>query len=276
MKQCQPEFERDEKLRSAFVREIALRQLSDSKAPHANQEGGNTIPKRLVQYWHDLTEVPADVLTCMNSWSRLADQGIEHHLFSDESASAYIAETFSDRELRAFARCEHPAMRSDYFRMCYLLVEGGLYVDADDVLVGDDWKWIFEGARLKLQPLCYDLEANAMAASSDIWQREVPATQRVFYVNNNPMAAPPRHALLRRALESATAKLLEVSCCKDIQATTGPGNMTAALTAHAWELREAGVPADFEFLRDWEVITEVCWNLSYRNDTRNWRNVYGC
>ena len=48
-------------------------------------------------------------------------------------------------------------MQADYFRLCYLLVEGGFYVDADDVCVGTDIGWLFEDGRLKLQPLCYDM-----------------------------------------------------------------------------------------------------------------------
>jgi len=157
-----------------------------------------------------------------------------------------------------------------------VLAEGGLYVDADDVLLGDGWKRIFLDGRLKVHPLCYDISAGAMVPSADIWEPDLPTANRIFYVNNNPIAAPAGHPLLRRALHDATTKLLDDDRFPEIQSTTGPGNLTAALAAHAHELRLAGAPADFELLRDWDSIAEMRWDLSYRSDARNWRNVYGC
>jgi len=44
-------------------------------------------------------------------------------------------------------------MQSDYFRLCYILVEGGLYVDADDVYQGMDIDYLFTDSRLKINPL---------------------------------------------------------------------------------------------------------------------------
>jgi hypothetical protein len=52
-------------------------------------------------------------------------------------------------------------MQADYFRLCYVLVEGGIYVDADDVCVGTDIGWLAEDGRLKLQPLCYDIATGS-------------------------------------------------------------------------------------------------------------------
>jgi hypothetical protein len=31
--------------------------------------------------------------------------------------------------------------------------------------------------------------------------------------------------------------------------------------------------SDFELLLDWEEIAEPCWDLAYRSDVRNWRNM---
>ena len=112
--------------------------------------------------------------------------------------------------------------------------------------------------------------------SADIWRTDLPPGDRVFYVNTDPIAAPAGHPVLQRALERATDRLLGSEGFLEIQATTGPGNLTAALAAHARQLQIAGYPFDFELIRDWDAIAEMRWELSYRNDERNWRNVYGC
>ena len=115
-----------------------------------------------------------------------------------------------------------------------------------------------------------------MVSAKDIWRTDLPKGDRVFYVNNDPIAAPANHPILQRALDRATGKLLDKNRFPDIQSTTGPGNFTAALAAHARDLELMGQPCDYELLRDWDSIAEMRWDLSYRNDDRNWRNVFGC
>lgn len=276
MDRCEFDFEANQEVRSAFIREITLRQIERSSSGAFGEASRKQIPRQLVRYWHDPADLPADVRECLNSWDRLEDEGFEFHLFNDATAASYIAEAYGNRESQAFARCGHPAMRSDYLRMCFVLAEGGLYVDADDVLLGDGWKTLFRDGRLKVQPLCYDISAGAMAVSADIWRADLPAADRVFYVNNDPIAAPPGHPVLRRALDVATSKLLDNEWDAEIQSTTGPGNLTSALATHAQLLLSTGAPPDFELLTDWDSIAEMRWDLSYRNDERNWRNVYGC
>lgn len=272
-----PGFEECERLRSAFIRALTLQQFERS-ARLAEELCTETalIPKRLIRYWHDPSDVPEDVRVCLNSWDRLGNEGFEFCMFDDSSAAEYIADAYGERERQAFARCSHPAMRCDYLRMCFVLAEGGLYVDADDVLLGDDWRRIFRDGRLKVQPLCYDVPAAGMLPAAEIWQADLPTDGRIFYVNNDPIAAPANHPVLRRALVRATDKLLAGELFPEIQATTGPGNFTAALAAHARHLELAGRPCDFELLRDWGTIAETRWNLTYRGDARNWRNVFGC
>jgi mannosyltransferase OCH1-like enzyme len=267
-------FEDDDRLRSAFIRDLTLQQLERSAAsssPALAQSA--SIPKTLIQYWHDPNDIPDDVRVCLSSWGHLREGGFEFKMFNDISASSYIADKYGARELAAFGRCHHPAMRSDYLRMCFVLAEGGLYVDADDVLLGDDWKYIFRSSDLKVQPLCYDVPSDSMVSAAEIWRADLPVYGRIFYVNNDPIAAPADHPILRRALARATEKLLGEHKLSEIQSTTGPGNFTAALAAHARELWAAGAPMDFELLHNWETIAETRWELSYRDDARNWRHV---
>jgi mannosyltransferase OCH1-like enzyme len=198
-------------------------------------------------------------------------------MFGDASAAAYIAERYGPREVAAFARCRHPAMRSDYLRMCFVLAEGGLYVDADDVLLGGGWEHVFRDGTLKVQPLCYDVSVGSMVSAAELRRTDLPTGGRIFYVNNNPIAAPAGHPVLWRALARATDRLLGDETAPEIQSTTGPGNLTAVLAAHAGESqdREAPKVPDFELLLDWEQVAEPCWELAYRQDGRNWRNMNG-
>ena len=266
-------FEEDHALRSAFIRELTLEQLAVGAIAHI--QGSRTkIPRTLVRYWHDLQALPDDVRACLESWGRLRLEGFEFRMFDDKSAAPYVAANFGCRERAAFDRCRHPAMRSDYLRLCFILAEGGLYVDVDDVLgAGNGWTRLFDDDRLKIQPLCYDISAGGMVRSAAIWRADLSTAERIFYVNNNPIVAPRGHPVVRGALARATDRLLSDDPRPEIQETTGPGNLTAALAAHASELRLRGEGPDFALLKDWEAIAETRWELSYRDDERNWRNM---
>lgn len=277
MTRSQSNVEESETSRSAFIRELILNQIQDTGDATAIVDFKEpAIPRKLLRYWHDPSDLPDDVRECLASWDGLADEGFQFFMHDDFTAANYIARVYGEREKRAFTRCKHPAMRSDYLRLCFMHAEGGLYVDADDVLLGDGWKHLFVDNRLKLQPLCYDITAGGMLEAADIWKPEIVSEGRNFYVNNDPLAAPAGHPLLKRALNRATEKLLGDDPFPEIQVTTGPGNLTIAIAAHARQLQSQGLPFDFIFLKNWDSIAEMRWNLSYRGDERNWRNVYGC
>ena len=102
---------------------------------------------------------------CIRSWEPLRGLGFERIVFDDASARWFIERQFGPQYAAAFDVCYHPAMRCDYFRLCYILAMGGFYVDADEVFLGPfDESW-FHGNRLKVQPLCYDRSTDAMVRS---------------------------------------------------------------------------------------------------------------
>src|ERR1700730_10750757 len=88
--------------------------------------------------------------------------GFERWLFDDVTAARFIAEHFSALHVLAFKKCQHPAMRSDFFRYAFMLKVGGFYVDADDVYLGGPIERLLGDGRLKLQPLCYDIATDSM------------------------------------------------------------------------------------------------------------------
>lgn len=263
-------FEDNDQLRSDCVRLLLAGHRPFDAGPSTHP---SAIPKILVRFWHDLTQVPGDVRGCMDSWETLREQGFGIYDFDDHSAAAFINEAFGRSVLEAFHRCGHPAMRSDFFRLCFILVRGGFYVDTDDVLVGNSWPALLRDGRLKLQPLGYDIPRECMVPTDELWSRESEGVNRIFYVNNNPLVAPPDHPLIKRALARATEALLKhAQARRDVQSTTGPGNLTAALVAHTRELAVRQQPLDFEFIRSWNDVASTKWDLAYRDDERNWRN----
>lgn len=256
----------DHTLRSEFMRSLI------AVGPDSHPTGGApVVPRLIVQYWNDTNAIPADVQDCLNSWAELESVGFERSLFDDVTAADFIAEHFTQRHVLAFERCQHPAMRADYFRLCFILERGGFYVDADDVYLGQSVSALLRGNELKLQPLCYDIATDSML-DPVVEAKASEPPERIFYVNNNPLVAPAGHSIIKKALERTTFSILSSSSNqRDIQSLTGPGNLTATLVEHA-AAQLPGTIADFVLFEGWGSIAESKWPLEYRTDQRNWRN----
>jgi mannosyltransferase OCH1-like enzyme len=255
--------------RSEFIRKLVQRRLDQ---PSITGQYRHLIPRTIVQFWHDLRQLPHDVGECIDSWTCWETSGFKHHLFDEHTAKTFIGSSLGTRYERAFERCYHPSMHADYFRLCYLLVEGALYVDADDVCVTTDISWLFDDGRLKLQPLCYDMASNQMVKPSVFLGTDVYDPHWIFYFNNNPLVASRGHPIIERALSQAT-HLLEAAGKEElpeIQATTGPGNLSKSIfdLGTTWG---RDIESDLVVLRDWDSLAVSRWPLSYRDDARNWR-----
>lgn len=257
----------DDSLRSQYIHGIVSEniRINEGKAHHE-------IPKVIVQFWHNIAEIPTDVQECIDSWESLGSRGFKRVLFDESSARNFILKEMGDSNVSVFERCHHPAMKCDYFRLCYLLVHGGFYVDADEVYQGLDVDHLFQDGTLKIQPLCYDNETGEMVSPSGFIGRKEYSPDWTYYVNNNPLIAPANHPVIRLALDRATNIILNNPIEElEIQSTTGPGNLTASLVKHSTILESNCEPIDFTVLPNWDEISISKWPLSYRNDDRNWR-----
>lgn len=255
--------------RSEFIRKLVQSNLNQNRVVETYKK---PIPKTIVQFWHDLQQLPKDVEECIASWSRWEKEGFERRIFDRYSAKNFIRDSLGERYESAFERCYHPAMQADYFRLCYLLVEGGFYVDADDVCVGSDINWLFEDGRLKIQPLCYDITSGTMVKPSVFLCADAYDPHWIFYVNNNPLVVSSSHPIIEYALTQATT-LLEAAgddTFPEIQSTTGPGNLSKSIY-HLGTTSVIGVERDLVILRDWDSTAVSKWPLSHREDARNWR-----
>lgn len=230
------------------------------------------IPKVLIQYWHNLNEVPQDIKSCLFSWSTIKKQGFKKLLFDDNAAKTFISQEFDNSYVLAYENCHHPAMRCDYFRLCYIYKKGGFYVDADEFFQGNDCNSFYQDNYLKIQPFCYDIGNQSMVPPDMFFLNDCPSQNLIFYINNNPIIAPAYHPVIRLALHRATRLLLSSRVdINDIQSITGPGNLTACLVLHSLKIKDSSTPVDFMFLPEWEKTSICQWELKYRNDERNWR-----
>lgn len=255
--------------RSEFIRKLVQ---SRSLERCIADQFAHPVPRTIVQFWHDLQQLPNDIGECISSWTHWQTSGFMHRLFDEYAAKSFINYSLGERHVRAFERCYHPAMQSDYFRLCYLLVEGGCYIDADDVCVGTDIGWLFEDGRLKLQPLCYDIASESMVKSSVFLAADAYDPSWIFYFNNNPLVASPGHPIIERALNQATRslELADDDVLPEIQATTGPGNLSKSIFDLGMTLG-ASIENHLVVLRDWDSLVVSRWPLSHRGDARNWR-----
>jgi len=258
----------DDELRSSHIRELIQEIVPVTSA---TLPASIEIPKVLVQFWHDLEAIPKDVQGCLESWQQLETLGFKRLLFNDASARQFIETQLGKRHVNAFDLCHHPAMRCDYFRLCYIVTRGGFYVDADELYQGTLCERLFHDKRLKLQPLCYDKASDSMLDPSVFLQTQRRSPGWIYYVNNNPIIAPRGHAVIHIALQRATEILLNCSGTPEIQSTTGPGNLSASLVRHSITSTTNVEGKDFLLLSDWATYSISPWPLSYRNDQRNWR-----
>ena len=256
--------------RSEFIRRLV--QQSVELKSQLTIGTSRVRPELSCSFGTTLEQLPGDVDECIASWTRWRTNGFTHRLFDERSAKVFIGGSLGTRHECAFKRCYHPAMQADYFRLCYLLVEGGFYVDADDVCVGTDIGWLFEDGRLKLQPLCYDIASGTMVNPSLFLCADAYDPSWIFYFNNNPLVASRGHPIIERALSQAT-NLLELAgddALPEIQTTTGPGNLSKSIF-DLGTTSGSDVESDLVVLRDWDSLAVSRWPLSYRGDARNWR-----
>jgi len=254
--------------------DVVCKLVKTSKEWHKyNSITKETIPKTIIQYWDNPTHIPSDVIECINTWNKLGFKNYNHLLFNDYSARKFISKKFSQRHVKAYDHCYHPAMKSDYFRLCFIQSNGGCYIDTDDVYSGTNIGHFFSDARLKLQPLCYDVSTNKMVDPDKFTKPEQYSSSWIFYFNNNPIIAPPGNPIIKYALKRSTDALLKSHHNKlpDIQSTTGPGNLTASLVAQIITSNSYDVKSHLRILSNWKNHVDTVWSLSYRNDNRNWR-----
>lgn len=195
------------------------------------------------QFWDHAP--PAEISAAMAAWRNAAEDG--YAVYDAASAETYIGQVAGAAEARLFNAAPHPAIQSDYFRLCRLMAEGGLYVDAD----------------ARLRPGMSGVRA-ALAGRTAIWMRtRAPAMS----IANGFLAAPANAPLVVEAFAEASRRLAD-STSRHVFEYAGPTLMTET----ALRLHGAGALGPVLAMTDDEVSSRAMTQIDarYKADNRNW------
>jgi mannosyltransferase OCH1-like enzyme len=214
------------------------------------------VPRRILQFWDQKT-IPADVQNCMASWRAIPN--FDHVIFDDVRAREFIRVECEARHLEAYDLCNHPAMKSDLFRLAYLYRHGGVYVDADDTYEGSNINHLFdEDGLFRLRSISFTRSPSEPAA--------------VIY-NNNPIFCVANDEILRKAFERATMIMLSLGKREfyNMLAITGPLNLSIAVYATALDCVASGTDFRFNPIIGWDDVAKKNRKMEYQKTTRGWR-----
>lgn len=217
----------------------------------AHPPAGPAVPHNVVQYWSQATP-PPQVQAAVASWRQA--EGFEHRLFNRSTAQQFLHRELGRDWLRAFNRAGSPTEESDFFRLCRIGLQGGIYADCDDWLTGDPAGLIDPAGRLT------------------VWREPTGA------VGNNLISAPPRHPVLLWAAISARNALLE-GHGDNVWVRSGPGLLTRAIVWRIGVSAAAGTDPNLRILPRWQLGRAVQFHspLSYKSGAGYWnrRNTAG-
>ncbi|WP_297772347.1 tetratricopeptide repeat protein [uncultured Roseovarius sp.] len=228
-----------------FVGHDIVQRTLEAAPFRTSPRNAQPVPHRIVQYWNHPTP-PPEITQLMSRWQ--AVEGWEYVLHNKQTAKRWLRETLGPRYARAFSLARHVAQESDFLRLCLLLHGGGIYADADDVLLGDPKGLLTEGGGL------------------------VVFAEPQGSLMNNIICAPPRHPAIAFAVQMAGRALL-LGDNESTWSKTGPGLLTRAVGRHISE-NPAQAEQDTTILRDIVLRRYVSphFKLPYKSTAKYWNS----
>jgi hypothetical protein len=223
-------------------------------------------------YW-DQSSPPPDVVACLDSWHRA---GPPVATYDHGAAVDYLERHYGGEVLRAFHHAHHPSAQSDIFRMARLLRDGGLYVDADDLFIGDEPLPAFAAGSALLPLAVTRADGRSIVPLVDDPQ---PGASW-YYLGSAPWFADAGHPFVARALERAVATMArrrQAGELAQIHADVGPGCVSMAALDHVRACLRSGSDPDLSLAPAWTFV-EQSRPLAYKATDRNWRRnavLYG-
>ena len=98
------------------------------------------IPKTIVQTWISEDKLTPVMKAATQTWKD-KNPTWDYKFFSDEDCLEFIENNFPKDTVNAYNKIKPGAGKADLFRYCYLLVNGGVYTDIDNVCIKplDNW-----------------------------------------------------------------------------------------------------------------------------------------
>lgn len=202
------------------------------------------IPNHIFQYWNEET-VPERVAEMMQTWTD--HPGFEHTVWNRDMALEFLRKEMGPKWVTAFHMANNIAEEADFFRLCVLFKNGGIYADADDVLNGSLSHFLNRSKGL------------------------VVTREKLGFVGNNFLAAKPKHPAITWAALSARRSLLS----KDREFTwakTGPGLITAAIGLYLVKSDPVSISADLMIIDQRDIFGQISMHneLPHKTTAAHW------
>lgn len=241
-------------------------------APANSAKDAGPPVENIVQFW-DSDIIPPDVALLMRGWAASVPDG-KYSLFNDVSARDFISENFGAVFLAAYDYCFHPAMKADYFRLCFLYINGGAYVDADEkILLGLPRSGFSDTAFLIVNPIIRQRRGERIYGINALDFNTDPGAYDdcECYFANSPIICSKGNPAVGVSLLRATQLIVaarESGAKCDIHYTTGPTNFTISILSFmlssgfdACTFRTSAI--------DWSKHA-AAQPLEYKRDERHW------
>ena len=175
----------------------------------------------IVQYW-DSSTAPALIEERMCCW-KFSHPGWDYRRFDRESASDWFLQAFGLSCQDAFLDVRIPAMQADIFRVAYLLVCGGAWVDVGTICKAPFANWLDLTSPLLLLRRSYQVHPEVCSA--------------FIY------AALPDHPLLQMAW-SKISSLLHIRGGRKLYQQFGPGVFRDLIATEDYQSNIEIIPID--------------------------------
>ncbi|MCZ6666977.1 MAG: glycosyltransferase [Gammaproteobacteria bacterium] len=169
------------------------------------------IPRVIVQTFRTAA-VGRPIFSAVTRWQEMNPE-FDYYFFDDDAARGFVEEHFPAEVLQAFDALVPGAFRADLWRCCYLVKNGGVYVD------------------IRMEPLLALRTILDLAASnppSFVTARDMPQVIGDGFIYNAFIAAAPGHPFLVAALERALVSISNQDYGRNSLDITGPGCLGAA------------------------------------------------
>ncbi|QNT78050.1 glycosyltransferase family 32 protein [Entomobacter blattae] len=188
---------------------IPALQIADIEATLPGGELPPDIPKKIVQYWHN-PHRPDYIDTAIESM-KAHNPGYDHLIENDAGARTFIQAHFGPHYATLYDHCLHVTMKADFWRLCYLYIFGGIYIDIDNTCVA---------------PLTTLMAKRSFECFFHY------AVGKPWCVNNGFIVTTPKNSLIHALLNRTAANIEHIienpASFSNVWELTGPGATTRA------------------------------------------------